>query len=1595
MNLYSIIKNKSFFAIVALLLAAANGYGREPNDNLIQLVSSNAPLAIERIVALPEPMIKTAPTTSEEDQALRAALAAYKTRKNSDDVDSLLDYRRNFPQSGWNAALDTNLGLIYLHGGFFSPAIESLNRAWQEGKDATGPSAHALIDRSVSELAAIYAGLGQMDKLAALFDQIAQRPISGSATEKIQLARDELSLAGKDPRHLYNCGTIALRALILTADPKNKKTDFLQYYKASENGTNLSELAALSAKAGVRYRVIFRSPDQPVPTPSIINWKIGHFGAIVASDKNRYHISDPIFAGDGYWANIAAVDSEGSGYYLIPANLPMQPGWRAASDGEAASIWGKGPSSGVQAGDNNDPSANGGPNKGQCPLCGYDIKEATVGVTLSDTPVGYIPPIGPAVKIQVTYNQREDSQPANFNFFNVSPKWTLNWLTYISDDPTSTGSNVSRFLPGGGAYYYSGYGAGTGRFSQQTDDGSVLVFESQSPVRYKRFLANGFSEIYEKSDGATTYPRRIFLSQIADAQGNSVTLNYDNQLRLLSLKDATGRYTTFSYNTPQSPLLVSKITDPFGRSASLTYDSNGRLSSITDIIGLTSSFGYDAYSLVNRMTTPYGTTSFAYTAPGASGPPRFVDVTDPLGNHEREEWVEPAPIADSDPLESVPQGMPITLTNQYLSYRNSFHWDKDQYIAAGCSVDGGCDYSKARVTHFAHVPNVAAMKSTTVESVKNSLENRIWYVYPGQTESTVAGSYSQPIAIGRVLDNGSTQLRSLAYDSSAFYKMTRATDPIGRRTTFHYPNSIDLSSITQETGSVVDSTIRQTSYNYQHRPITTVDAAGQLWVNSFNEVGELSSDTNPLGEANHYSYDSTWNLISVTNANGVTAGQLTYDSANRVATFTDSEGRVLAYSYDAADRLVKVVYPDGTAKSFVYDKLDLVSSTDRIGRVKTYSYDANRNLTSMVDPANQQTILTYTPNGKLKSRVDAKGNSTQWDYDVEGRLIRKTFADNSHISYAYETNSSRLKSTTDALGQVKTYSYANDDSVIGVGFSNTINPTPNVTFSYDPYFARVTSMTDGTGSTQYSYVPIGTRGALSRYQEIPPISVGAITYTYDSVGRVASRAISGSATETLGYDKLGRLASDANELGSFSMSYLGQTEQIVTRSLSSSSFSTSWTYLPNVDDRRLSSISSTGLSPGQVSTFQYGSNSEAQTTSETRQSDASISPPVAPFSQNSEINTLNQISATTESGAPAATLTYDLNGNLLSDGERLYSWDAENRLIKVSSSSVAGDSSTFVYDGLGRRTTITRISPASAASSTALIWCGTVLCQSRNSADNAIDRTYYDQGEYVAGAGGTAILYGLDQLGSVRRAFSNSSSPAYDYDPFGSQAATTRATDFGYAGMYQDKGTGLYLTLYRAYDAQKGRWLSRDPLGEVSDAAGNLYAYVEGNPVSLNDPLGLDNPGMGPYGTWDPPCSGGAGAAGTGLPEPPLQGSCPECYAPELAAVKYAAIAMGIDSVLTGVAGEAAVRSVYDIGGKALIFVNGRARIPDGISSTAVTEVKNVAYQSWTRQLQDYAQYAQDKGLQFQLFIREDTYMAQPLKDATDRGLVLIKRIPQ
>ena len=978
----------------------------------------NPPSELSRLTALfEEPLVRTAPTTAKEDAVLLQAIASYDKRATPDDLSALQTFLSEYPHSGWRIALLTNLGLSYYHYGYFSRAISSWEQAWHDGRLITEARTKPLVDRAIGELIRMHARIGHADEVAGLLKDVETRPVSGPATEAVDGAKEGLWMMRNKPGVAYLCGPMALKNLMLSDGAAPATVQFLSSVRSGSSGFTLAQVSELAEQAKLPNQLVFRKAGQPVPVPSVVHWKVSHFAAIVGQQDGLFHIEDPTFGTD-LWVTPAAIDSEASGYFLVPDRLPTRT-WRKVTAKEAGQVRGMGytatnmptattpqddstsddnPQTDMSNGDNNGNDSTTGDN-GNCGMCGYSITEMLVSVKLTDTPVGYRPAIGPSMLTTLTYNQREASQPATFGWFNVSPKWTINWLSFVQDDPTSPGNNVTRYVGGGGSIAYSGYNSSTGAFTPETRNATVLVKTSSTPVVYQRQRANGGVEIFSQSNGATSFPRRIFLTKVIDPAGNSLTFNYDNQLRLSSIVDATGRSSTFSYSFTASPLLVTAITDPFGRSAQLAYDSSGRLSQITDVLGLTSQFTYDNSGLINALTTPYGTTTFSY---GASGNQRFANATDPLGKTERVEYNEGlAYPAFSDPSNTVPQGI-LAPFNQYMNGRDTYYWNKHAYaVAAG-------DYTKARIKHWTHLASNTNVTADTVESIKNPLENRIWYNYPGQVGSptglgtAVSGTLDKRIIVARVLDDGTTQLTQYTYNSAG--KTTSIIDPLGRQTNFQYAgNLIDLVSIQQKTSGSGFSTIGQFTYNTQHLPLSYIDAAGQTTNYVYNAAGEITQLIDALGHITQYQYDTVGRLTSVINANSQTSASFTYDAFDRVATRTDSEGYAVSFAYDSFDRLTQETFPDGTTRKFTYNKLDLASVTDRQSRVTNYSYDATRRLVDVADPLSRHTKFGYYENGKLKTLTDPKNNTTTWNVDIQDRVTSKVYADGKQFTMLMKT----------------------------------------------------------------------------------------------------------------------------------------------------------------------------------------------------------------------------------------------------------------------------------------------------------------------------------------------------------------------------------------------------------------------------------------------------------------------------------------------------------------------------------------------------------------------------------------------------------------
>jgi RHS repeat-associated protein len=1237
---------------------------------------------ISRARAFDEPLLPLpGPMTGRENVELAHAISA-RMGSATQGLEGFETFLRDHLGSRWKGSLLLGMGVSYRRTGYYTRALDSWEQAWGLLKGETDPRLRALADRAVGELAELNARLGRYDRLEQLFASIEGRDVRGPAAEKVSAAREGFATMQNEPERAFLCGPYGLDRILASVRKDYVRDPKIADAKSTRQGTSMRQMLELADSVGMKMQIARRTPGAAVVVPALVHWKAGHFAALVKEVDGRLLIQDPTF-GDDLWVDKATLDDEASGYFLVRAGtLPL--GWEALTIAAGDGIWGKGSVNSAS------PQFQGScPKVTSAPICmcnavkkskprmaDYTVNLLLVNLHIEDSPVGYDPPVGPEMEFTVAYNGREVFQPQLPAYSNLGPKWTFDWFSFVQDDPdpAHAAQNVDVYLRGGGQETYSGMGSGTSGVHYR----SRAIVARTSSTSYERRLPDGSVEVFGQPDAATVFPRRIYLTAIKDPQGNSVSLAYSYEsttggLRLATATDAIGQITTFSYEN-SDPLKITKVTDPFGRFAQFEYDTSGRLNRITDVIGITSEFTYGTSDIISSLTTPYGTTSFAV---GQNGVDRWLETTDPVGARERFEFLpSTSPILATEPV--VPQGM--ATYNEFIHARNTFYFDK----RAMAAMPMGRDYTKAHIYHWLHFAANTGIASGTLESEKAPLERRVWYNYPDQPLS-VEGSSVAPSIIGRVLDDGTTQLYRYEYNSKG--KVIKETDPLGRETVYVYgtgstPDAdqasgtgIDLIQVKQKNGTSYD-VLASFTYNSQHLPLTSMDAAGKTATYAFNPRGQLLTVETPAragiteSRTTTYAYDTNGYLQSITGpATGATAS-FTYDGYGRLRTVTDSEGYVVTHDYDALDRPTRITYPDTTSEETVYNKLDAEKQRDRLGRWAYTFYDALRRPVATRDSAGRTTTMQWCSCGSMDKLVDGKNNATSWERDLQGRITKEIRSDDSVREYTYENTTSRVKKVKDAKAQDTQYTYRLDNRLQQVSYPTAQIATPTVSFTYEVAFPRLAMMVDGTGSTSFTYHPIGATPPLGagRLATVDgPYASDTNNYAYDELGRVVSRTLNG-VTSTWSYDPLGRLSSQGDPIGTFTYAYVGATRRVQSVTYPNGQLST-YTYLPNVGDQRLQEIHhKTSASGSTLSRFTYAYDAVGNIKTWTQQYGATANAYDLGYDPADQLTT-----ATYHTTDPTPSLlkryaySYDAAGNRTTeqtdDAPVISAFDSANRLV--------------------------------------------------------------------------------------------------------------------------------------------------------------------------------------------------------------------------------------------------------------------------------------------------------------------------------------------
>ena len=228
----------------------------------------------------------------------------------------------------------------------------------------------------------------------------------------------------------------------------------------------------------------------------------------------------------------------------------------------------------------------------------------------------------------------------------------------------------------------------------------------------------------------------------------------------------------------------------------------------------------------------------------------------------------------------------------------------------------------------------------------------------------------------------------------------------------------------------------------------------------------------------------------------------------------------------------------------------------------------------------------------------------------------------------------------------------------------------------------------------------------------------------------------------------------------------------------------------------------------------------------------------------------------------AEVLTYDDDGNLVSDGHWQYTWNGENRLAKAEELVSPTNRQPYVveysYDHQGRMAWKTVASPnVPPFKNVIYLWDGFNIIAETTVADSATNITYnvwgLDLDGTLQGAGGVGGLLAVvkdtstyipayDANGNIAEYVSTDGSIAAhrEYDPFGGTVVATGDAN-AFCHWFSTKPwcpvTGLSEYQYRKYSHVLGRWLSRDPIGENGGV--NVYVYAANNTQGETDCFGL------------------------------------------------------------------------------------------------------------------------------------------------------------
>ncbi len=236
----------------------------------------------------------------------------------------------------------------------------------------------------------------------------------------------------------------------------------------------------------------------------------------------------------------------------------------------------------------------------------------------------------------------------------------------------------------------------------------------------------------------------------------------------------------------------------------------------------------------------------------------------------------------------------------------------------------------------------------------------------------------------------------------------------------------------------------------------------------YNALGNMESETNPLGYTKTYEYNVLGKIIKT----------------------IDENGNSTIYVYNPDSTLSKVTYADGASIEYTYNKLGKkTSQKDQRGNGTTYGYNSF---------------------GSVKSEKDAYGNSIEYKTDLVGNVVIYKDKRGSLSSVTYDAGNRVVKKkipletdgSANVIYSIENYTYDELGNVLTDVLTGTKDKLLSRTKTYTYYDnGLVNTVTDNSGALTRSYYD--KNGNIIRKESLRSEGVYDVEkFEYDSMNRL-------------------------------------------------------------------------------------------------------------------------------------------------------------------------------------------------------------------------------------------------------------------------------------------------------------------------------------------------------------------------------------------------------------------------------------------------------------------------------------------------------------